>query len=112
VEVERLLARVQPREVHHLRPELHELRRGGRGGLGGGVRVREEAAAALAEVPALGAVERLLFGGWLRLAVGAGVGGGLGGLGVGGAVDDEVVIERVGSRREREEAAWEAEQLR
>jgi len=112
VEVERLLARVQAREVHDLRPELDELRRGGgRLGGGGGVRVREEAAAALAEVPALGAVQRLLVEGWLRLAVGVG-GGGFGGIGVRGAVHDEVVVERVGSRGERQEAAREAEQRR
>lgn len=109
MEVERLLPRVQPREVHHLRLQLHELRRGGGGGLGGGgVGVGEEAAAALPEVPALGAVEVVVGGPGVAV-----IGGGrFGRIGVGGAVEEEVVVERVGGGRQREEASGEAERRR
>ena len=116
VEVERLLARVQPREVHHLRPQLHHLRRGRRLGARRGVRVRELPAAALPEVLPLRAVESglLLLLGALR--VGRWGAGGGGGVGVGrggfggfhGAVDEEVVVERVGGGGKGEEPAREA----
>lgn len=103
VEVELLLPRVQPREVHHLRLQLDELRVAGASAAGVGVGVTvgaaEHALGALAVVLALGAVH-------FRLGLGIGIGFGLGvfgsgcaavagGTGADGTVVDELVVERV-----------------